>query len=79
MGWLKENNGWPEYLGATAIFFIFVILCITAVCVPDPPPRVLSVQTVTIDSCEYIVWSDGFKQQTSHKGNCKYCIERNAK
>ena len=30
------------------------------------------------DSCEYLMW-DSDHRTTSHKGNCKFCIERNNK
>ena len=30
---------------------------------------------VIIDSCEYIIYG----RKLTHKGNCKYCIERNKK
>lgn len=33
----------------------------------------------TIDSCEYITWQDGFRTNSSHKGNCKFCLERTKK
>ena len=36
--------------------------------------------TVVVDSCEYIEFDDGIFDQRvysiTHKGNCKYCIER---
>jgi len=36
--------------------------------------------TVEIDSCEYITYSPGSKEgMLTHKGNCKFCIERSAK
>lgn len=35
----------------------------------------------TIDSCQYIVYDYGIADQRvysiTHKGNCKYCLERN--
>ena len=30
----------------------------------------------TIDSCEYIHLSNGNGAYYTHKGNCKYCVER---
>lgn len=34
----------------------------------------------TIDSCEYVgVMNCGNANVLTHKGNCKYCIERNKK
>lgn len=35
------------------------------------------VQILTIDSCEYIWCKKGYGAGLTHKGNCKYCIERN--
>lgn len=34
------------------------------------------VQIVTIDSCEYIKISAGNATWGSHKGNCRFCVER---
>jgi hypothetical protein len=36
-------------------------------------------QTVEIDSCEYIFVGAGNASWGSHKGNCKFCKERNKK
>jgi len=37
----------------------------------------------TIDSCEYIEYDHGFTDQRvyalTHKGNCKYCLQRGKK
>lgn len=37
-------------------------------------------ETVVIDSCEYIQYDKGYLDNRvyaiTHKGNCKYCIER---
>lgn len=32
---------------------------------------------VEIDSCEYLISGVGPKRIFAHKGNCKYCIDRN--
>jgi hypothetical protein len=32
---------------------------------------------LTIDSCEYIVSGFGKSRNVTHKGNCKFCIDRN--
>ena len=29
-----------------------------------------------IDSCEYIIYSNGYGQHYAHKGNCRFCAER---
>lgn len=34
---------------------------------------------VEIDSCEYIQYHNYLYESITHKGNCKYCIERNKK
>lgn len=39
------------------------------------PERSLGLRVIRIDSCEYIQYSYGF----AHKGNCRYCAERNRK
>ena len=32
-----------------------------------------------VDSCEYLLGQWGYGTVLTHKGNCKYCIERNKK
>lgn len=32
-----------------------------------------------IDSCEYIINSNAYGDVVVHKGNCKFCMERNKK
>jgi len=32
---------------------------------------------VTIDSCEYLYFSNGNASWCTHKGNCKYCLKIN--
>jgi hypothetical protein len=39
----------------------------------------LDVEIVVIDSCEYIKINGGNATWGSHKGNCKFCIERSKK
>lgn len=75
------ENGWPEYVGAGVILFIAVFLCSVALCVPDPPVVVTNEQIVVIDSCEYLIWrtTSSSPQHSTHKGNCKFCAERNRK
>ena len=38
-----------------------------------------SIQVQEIDSCEYIFVPDGNASWGAHKGNCKFCIQRNSK
>ena len=39
----------------------------------------MGVDVFTIDSCEYIRVNSGNGTWGSHKGNCKFCAERNKK
>jgi hypothetical protein len=34
------------------------------------------INTVTIDSCQYIIFAEGYRAGIAHKGNCIYCEER---
>lgn len=36
-----------------------------------------NVETIIYDSCEYIRFPKGTSTWGSHKGNCKFCKERN--
>jgi hypothetical protein len=36
-----------------------------------------TVRLVEIDECEYLILDESYQQSVmSHKGNCKYCMER---
>lgn len=35
-------------------------------------------QTITIDSCEYLYKRSGYRESIAHKGNCKYCAQRDS-
>lgn len=37
------------------------------------------IQVVEYDNCEYVYFSNGNMSWGAHKGNCKYCAERNEK
>lgn len=37
------------------------------------------VQILTVDSCEYVWRKNGYAAGLTHKGNCKYCVERSKK
>ena len=37
------------------------------------------IRVVEYDSCEYVLFSNGQSSWGAHKGNCKYCAERNGK
>lgn len=40
----------------------------------------INIYTYTFDGCEYIGSIKGtYQDKLTHKGNCKYCIERNKK
>lgn len=38
--------------------------------------RHIPITIATIDSCEYIIVNAGYATWGSHKGNCKFCMER---
>jgi len=38
-----------------------------------------NIEIVVIDSCEYLYVSNGNASWGSHKGNCKFCLQRLAK
>ena len=50
-------------------------------CAEETPKsnRVDGFNIITVDSCEYIVRSYYKGGVMAHKGNCKYCLERNKK
>jgi hypothetical protein len=41
--------------------------------VDDTP---LKISVIEYDGCEYIIYYEGTKAFMTHKGNCKYCAER---
>ena len=39
----------------------------------------ISNKIITLDSCEYIqYWTGDYNQNIEHKGNCKFCKERDS-
>jgi hypothetical protein len=38
-----------------------------------------SIKVYEIDSCEYIYFPNGNASWGAHKGNCKFCAQRNSK
>lgn len=42
-------------------------------------PSLLNMKIVEIDSCEYIQYHVYAYEAITHKGNCKYCTQRNKK
>lgn len=41
------------------------------------PTSATMIKVVVIDSCEYLIWTSDLQSYSSHKGNCKYCAQRN--
>jgi hypothetical protein len=66
------------YLGI--IFTIIISICIA--CSNSNKTTITSntginYKVIVIDSCEYLVRKEGYKGFMAHKGNCKFCKERN--
>lgn len=41
---------------------------------------IMKIEIVTLDSCEYLIYApNSFDNFLTHKGNCKYCKQRNSK
>ena len=38
-----------------------------------------AIHIMVIDSCEYIYMTKGYRGYMAHKGNCKFCLERQRK
>ena len=64
----------------------FTILALTALmivgCTDEQTAREFEREgfvTLTTDSCEYIMKSQGYKGFLAHKGNCRFCKERRQK
>ena len=65
-----------------AIIFIVSLLTLTACNETRKTRTVESVggtvfDVIEVDSCEYLIGSAGYKGYMAHKGNCKYCEQRN--
>ena len=65
-----------------AIIFIVSLLTLTACNETRTTRTVESVggtafDVIEVDSCEYLIGSAGYKGYMAHKGNCKYCEQRN--
>jgi outer membrane lipoprotein SlyB len=64
---------------------ITLIGCINGDTPTDQNQRIIensfasTISVLTIESCEYVWVSVGHAGGLSHKGNCKFCIERNKK
>ena len=44
-----------------------------------PTEKGVGFNTIVIDSCEYLIGGSSYQGYMAHKGNCKYCKERNGK
>lgn len=72
-------------LGLVIIGLIFMIVYSCKIEGERPPETTIifsesggeSVTVIEIDGCEYIKYMGNHKGSISHKGNCKYCEERN--
>lgn len=65
-------------------FILLVIGCASGIDADDVDhSEGKNYNTVTVDSCEYIEYDAGIFDHRvysiTHKGNCRYCIERNKK
>lgn len=66
----------------TKLITLFVMILLLGGCVgndihqakPTSTTRLLRIEV--IDSCEYVVYRDGYAGGVTHHGNCKYCRER---
>lgn len=69
---------------------LLIALCLLSGCAPgldQPGVGVLhyggcsqKIRTVEYDGCEYLLMAEGGQGQClTHKGNCKYCLARQAK
>lgn len=61
------------------VFIVAIILAVLLLtsCGEGHPSKNIAYgyKIIVIDSCEYIQYSYGF----AHKGNCRFCLERNKK
>ena len=64
---------------AIIIIIIAVLMasCDTSIPKPDINDRPLGSGVIVVDSCEYVTWSSGYGGGICHKGNCKFCKQRN--
>lgn len=58
------------------LFAIIVISCGNATSKVTSSNTGCEFEVIEIDSCEYLMRTAGYMGYFSHKGNCKYCIER---
>lgn len=74
-------------LTVTKAFFILLVMCCFFSCSVSTSEnkkatasnivvKSQGIQILTIDSCEYVWVKNGYGAGLTHKGNCKYCVER---
>lgn len=63
---------------------LFVICCLVLFVSCDSKTAVESqvyigsgISVAIIDSCEYLYRDGGYNALLAHKGNCRFCVERN--
>lgn len=67
-----------------AIVAALIVACLCS-CRPTRQTRTIEnvsgtcFDVIEIDGCEYVIGNSGYKGYLAHKGNCKYCAERNKK
>jgi len=71
------------FLAICAIVVIVLVACGSPSSAPTPDKPFGDFRLRVIDNCEYLEFSDGLGEtrvySVTHKGNCKYCAQRNAK
>lgn len=65
----------------TIIITIIAVLMASCTDMSTPKPEInknpVNAEVVVIDSCEYVVWeNDHFSSSICHKGNCKFCKQK---
>lgn len=78
---MKKIERIKDRIIVTLVFLVTIILAVLLLMSCDrknpdgsyDPERILNLQVIRIDSCEYIQYRKGL----AHKGNCRFCAERN--
>ena len=78
---MKKIERIKDRIIITLVFLVTIILAVLLLMSCNVREENGSVYvTTTIDSCEYIISGSLFNDgNITHKGNCRYCIERNKK
>ena len=66
------------------LLIIVAVLMLTACNLPTKTRTTENIDGTTfdvieVDSCEYLIATIGYKGYMAHKGNCKYCEQRDKK